>query len=88
MKRQIKSMTKAKVIMLDSSRRAFLETVNAIKAPDVKHVCLVVHRGEEEEEYFFWGHPAKIYQMLSLAQAHIVQSQPLLEIGEMTTEDD
>jgi hypothetical protein len=72
----------AKVILLDSERRAFVEALQAIQKTQVQHICVTVYHDDGDEEFLFWGHPAKIYQMLSLAKAHIIQTQPLLETYE------
>ena len=69
----------AKVILLDSERQAFLEAIHAVQDCGAQHICIMVNLAEGDEEFFFWGHPAKIYQMLALAQAHIIQNHPLLD---------
>jgi hypothetical protein len=74
-----------KVILMDSEKQAFAEALQAVSDTTVEHMLVVTHRGEEEEEFFFFGHPAKIYQMLALAQAHIIQTHPLLEVCECET---
>lgn len=77
-----------KVIRLESDRDVFQRALLALQDVKYKHIIVIVSAENHLEELYFYGHPAKVYQLTALAQAHIVQNYPLMESGSDLMDDD
>lgn len=76
------------VIQLDNDRAVFTKALLALQDVKYKHILVIVAAENGAEELYFFGKPAIVYQLAALAQAHIVQTYPLMESGSDLMEDE